>query len=151
MPVVAADEDGSVLDVLVHGRRGRHLARERPVVVPVAADEPAIARRLLVELHEPAAELGLVLGVLEVDPRQLLAAAQEVRVGVVEPRHDAPAGEVDHLCLGTDELPDLLIRPDLEYPPAPHGDALGLGPGGVNGPDLAVDEHSVGRDDRFSG
>ena len=50
VPVVAADEDGAILDVLVDSGRGREFSAEGAVVIPVATEQPAVARGILVEL-----------------------------------------------------------------------------------------------------
>ena len=92
VPVVAAQEDRAVGDVLVDERRRWAGCRRRcgrgPSCRRAASGRAA---DLGVERRQACAELGLVLAVLEVDLGEPLAAAQDVGVGVVEAGHDAPA------------------------------------------------------------
>ena len=67
-----------------------------------------------------------------------------------EPRHHAPTREVDDLGLRPHQPLHLLVAADLEDATVPDGDGLGFGVALVNGPDLAVDEHGISRDGRFT-
>ena len=91
VPVVAAQEHGPVGDVLVEQLGGGQLAGEGAIVVPLAAQQPAVARQLAIEVAQALAELGLVLGVLERHLGQAQAGAEQMNVAVVEARHDAAA------------------------------------------------------------
>ncbi len=92
--VVAAQEHGAVRDVLVEQLGGRQRAAEGAVVVPLAAEQPAVARQLAVERAQPLAELLLVRGVLERHLAEAQAGAEQVNMAVVRSpaRRGGPSG-----------------------------------------------------------
>ena len=122
---------------------------EGAVVVPLAAEQPAIARQLAVELAQPLAELRLVRGVLERHLAEAQAAAEQVNVAVEEPGHDAAALQVDDARPGSDEEPHLGAAPHGEDAAVPDRDGLGLRLLLIDGPYFAAREHQIGRDRRF--
>ena len=128
VPVVPADEDGPVLHVLVDGRGGRQLAAERAVVVPVAAERSS--GRAASSCRTPRAACRTRPRPSRPSVRPATSCCPPPRkcsVAVVEPRHDAPAAEVDHLRVRPGEWLHLGVGADLEDAAAPHRDGLRLG------------------------
>ncbi len=72
-------------------------------MVPIAAEQPTAARRLLVELAQSFAELGFVLRILQRDLAQPKPGAEQVDVRIVEAGDDELALQVDNTSVGANE------------------------------------------------
>jgi hypothetical protein len=76
---------------------------------------------------QPAAELLLVARVLQSHLTQSLASGEEVKMAVVEPRHDPAADQVDDARGRPDELPNRGVAADMKDAVAPDGDGFRFG------------------------
>ncbi len=109
-------------------RRGQRFmggeALLRPaVLVPSPAAHPGARGELAGRLAHPPHHLFIAGDADQVDLLQRLAEAAEVRVGVDQPRGDGAAGEVDHPGPRAGERRGAGVRPQIDDPPAAHGEA----------------------------
>ena len=110
--VEALHEHGMIRRGLVDLRAGRQrLARPR-LVIPVAAADPASLRQARDVVAQSAGQVRLVLRRTQVDPDNLLGAADQVHVGVVEAGHDQLAAGIDDARPGACQALDVGRGPD---------------------------------------
>ena len=113
-------------------------------MIPLAAQQPAVARQLAVEVAQAAAKLFLVLRILERYFAQALSGTQEVDVAVVESGHDPTPFQIHDLRAGSDERLDVIVLADGDDAAMPDGDCLGFRLVLVDRPDLAIPQDEVG-------
>jgi predicted glycosyltransferase len=144
VPVVTAQEDGTIGDVTIDQGGIGQPAAEGAIVVPLAAEQPALARQAAVEGTQAFAELGLVAGILEGHLRQPQPGAEQVNVTVVKPRQHAPPVQMQHARLRANQAAHVGVAAHGEDASVPGRQRLGLGPGQIDRPDFAIEQHQVG-------
>ena len=123
MAVDAGDPHG----VVRHRGRERVVGRELllgPVVlVPAAAPDPGAGGHLRGGLAHAPDHLVVRRRIHEIDLRERLAQAREMRVGVDQAGRYRAAGQVDHPGLRTAEACRTRVRPEVDDPAAADGEA----------------------------
>jgi hypothetical protein len=96
-----------------------------------------------IKVSQPASELGLVAGILQIDARKLQPAAEEVKMTIEEARDNPSSPRVDDTRLWPGETEHLCRVPQGENPIPPNGDGLCIGSAAVYRPNMGVCEDQV--------
>jgi len=107
---------------------------------PPTADDPAVVGVPIRVGSDPIEVVGQPVQVVEVDVSPDASRERRVDVRILEPRHDARAGE--DLDAGADALTDVRLGADRDDPIAADRDRLGPAARRVDGVDIA-DDHQV--------
>ena len=113
-------------------------------MIPVAAQNPAALGHTGDVIAQAPCEILLVAGRPQVDADDLLRAAEEMHVGIVESREDEPTARIDDLRLFSGKRLNVGRGADFGDALAAHGNGLCLRSLPINRVYLGVDDDDVG-------